>query len=74
MATAIPGEPPIPQWNDSGFDDAEKVLRWRYHEFRLMQFDRTDARLLADSEADLHLMADLLGASCPPEIAVDILT
>ena len=65
---------PVPQWNDHGFDDADKVLRWRYHEFREMQFDKTDARLLADSIADLHRMAELLGASCPPQIAIEILT
>ena len=64
----------LPQWNDHGLDDVDKVLRWRYHEFRLMKFDKTDARLLADSIADLHRMAELLSASCPPQTAIEILT
>jgi len=63
----------MPQWNDYGFDEPERIVRWRYHEFRLMEFDKTDARILADSAVDLHRMAELLAADCPPALAIEIL-
>jgi hypothetical protein len=50
----------------------EQVLRWRYEEIRKLGMSRLDARLLADSEADLNLLRRLAAAGCPAATAVRI--
>ena len=49
--------------------EAERVERWRYEEFRRMRFDEHDSELLRDSAADLHYVAELIGAGCPTHLA-----
>jgi hypothetical protein len=62
---------------DSGADalDSEQqlVTRWRREQFGSLGFDPMDARLLADSAADLGQARRLRRAGCPLELAFRIL-
>ena len=50
------------------------VLRWRREEFSRLGFDPVDARLLAESPADLGQARSICGAGCPLHVAYRILT
>ena len=54
-----------PQWQDRPADEFERVLRWRYSQFRELGFSCAESRLLADSEAELQHARDLRKAGCP---------
>lgn len=49
------------------------VLLWRFDQFDRLGFDFPDARLLAESTADLGLARRLHGNGCTPEVAFRIL-
>jgi len=48
------------------------LFRWRYLGFRELGFTRVEARLLADSGADLHAAQDLKTAGCPLALIEEI--
>lgn len=66
----------LPQWDDddSHLPEPERVFRHRYLRFRELGFTRVEARLLADSPADLHLAEDLKEAGCPLLLIEEIVT
>ena len=49
------------------------VLLWRQEQFELLGFDSVDARLLAESSADLGDARRLRRAGCPVALAFRIL-
>ena len=50
----------------------QRVLRWRYDQFRHLGFGEEDAWLLVDSGADLQQTRALIGAGCPLHLALRI--
>jgi hypothetical protein len=50
----------------------QRVVSWRFDQFRLLGFGVDDAWLLVDSGADLQLARSLIGAGCPLHLAVHI--
>lgn len=50
----------------------QRVLRWRFDQFRLLGFGEEDAWMLVDSGADLQLVRSLVGAGCPLHLALRI--
>ena len=53
--------------------EAALVLSWRYRVLREAGYDRDDAFILARTEVDVHVAADLLARGCPPRTALEIL-
>jgi hypothetical protein len=53
--------------------EQEVVRRWRREQFVSLGFDTDDARLLADSAADLGQARRLRRTGCPLELAFRIL-
>lgn len=49
-----------------------RVRRWRCYQFARLGFDVAEARLLADSAADLALARSLIGHGCPKDTAFAI--
>jgi hypothetical protein len=49
------------------------VTRWRLEQFSFLGFEFVEARLLADSGADLHCARKLVAAGCPLTLALRIL-
>jgi hypothetical protein len=50
----------------------QRVVGWRFEQFRLLGFGDEDAWLLVDSGADLQLARSLVGAGCPLHLALRI--
>jgi hypothetical protein len=50
----------------------QRVVSWRFDQFRLLGFSVDDAWLLVDSGADLQLARSLIGAGCPLHLALRI--
>ncbi len=50
----------------------QRVLLWRFDQFRLLGFGEEDAWMLVDSGAELHLVRSLVGAGCPLHLALRI--
>jgi hypothetical protein len=50
----------------------QRVVSWRFDQFRLLGFGDEDAWLLVDSGADLQLTRSLIGAGCPLHLALRI--
>ncbi len=50
----------------------QRVVGWRFDQFRLLGFAEEDAWLLVDSGADLQLTRSLVGAGCPLHLALRI--
>ena len=50
----------------------QRVVSWRFDQFRLLGFGVDDAWLLVDSGADLQLARSLIGAGCPLHLALRI--
>jgi hypothetical protein len=50
----------------------QRVVSWRFDQFRLLGFGVDDAWLLVDSGADLQLTRSLIGAGCPLHLALRI--
>jgi hypothetical protein len=52
----------------------QRVVRWRFDQFRDLGFGEEDAWMLVDSGADLQLTRSLVGAGCPLHLALRIAT
>jgi hypothetical protein len=52
----------------------QRVVGWRFDQFRLLGFGEEDSWLLVDSGADLQLTRSLIGAGCPLHLALRIVT
>ena len=50
----------------------QRVVRWRYDQFRLLGFGEEDAWMLVDSGADLQLTRTLVASGCPLHLALRI--
>lgn len=50
----------------------QRVLLWRFDQFRLLGFGEEDAWMLVDSGAELHLVRSLVSAGCPLHLALRI--
>lgn len=50
----------------------QRVVRWRFDQFRLLGFDDEDAWMLVDSGADLQQTRTLVGSGCPLHLALQI--
>jgi hypothetical protein len=50
----------------------QRVVGWRFEQFRLLGFGDEDCWLLVDSGADLQLTRSLVGAGCPLHLALRI--
>jgi len=60
-----------PQSFELSLED-QRVVGWRFDQFRLLGFGPEDAWLLVDSGADLQLTRSLIGAGCPLHLALRI--
>ena len=52
--------------------EAREVLKWRFRQIRSLGMNPVEARLLAETGADLGLLRRLVGNGCPPDLAVKI--
>ena len=50
----------------------QRVVGWRFDQFRQLGFGEEDSWLLVDSGADLQLARSLVGAGCPLHLALRI--
>jgi hypothetical protein len=50
----------------------QRVVSWRFDQFRLLGFSEEEAWLLVDSGADVQLARSLVGAGCPLHLALRI--
>jgi hypothetical protein len=50
----------------------QRVIGWRFDQFRMLGFGEEDAWMLVDSGADLQLTRSLVGAGCPLHLALRI--
>jgi hypothetical protein len=53
-------------------DEERRVLRWRFREIRRLGLSHVEARLLAETGADLGLLRQLVAAGCPPALVLKI--
>lgn len=51
----------------------QDVYAWRLDQFERMGFKLATARWLASTRIELRRMEKLIGAKCPPDLAIDIL-
>jgi hypothetical protein len=52
--------------------EEREVLKWRFRQIRSLGMNPVEARLLAETGADLGLLRRLVGNGCPPDLAVKI--
>ena len=50
----------------------QRVVGWRFDQFRLLGFEAEQAWVLVDSGADLQLTRSIVGAGCPLDLALRI--
>lgn len=50
----------------------QRVVRWRFDQFRHLGFGEEDAWMLVDSGADLQLTRTLIASGCPLHLALRI--
>jgi hypothetical protein len=50
----------------------QRVVGWRFEQFRSLGFGDDDSWTLADSDADVQLTRSLVGAGCPLHLALRI--
>ena len=50
----------------------QRVVGWRFEQFRSLGFDDDQSWMLADSDADVQLTRSLVGAGCPLHLALRI--
>ncbi len=53
-------------------EEERRVRDWRYRQIRALGYTRTDARALAESDAELALIRRLIANGCPPAVAFKI--
>jgi hypothetical protein len=54
-------------------DEPQRVILHRYREARLYGLTRLEARLWAESDADVSMLRLLRRSGCPPAVAAKIL-
>jgi hypothetical protein len=52
--------------------EERRVLRWRFQQIRRLGMSHIEARLLAESGADLALVRRLIANGCSPTLALKI--
>lgn len=52
--------------------EERRVLSWRFRQIRSLGFSHVDARMLAETGADLGLIRRLVGEGCPTPLALKI--
>jgi hypothetical protein len=62
----------LPPFTDELSSEDQRVVGWRYDQFRSLGFGDEDCWLLVDSGADLQLTRSLIGAGCPLHLALRI--
>ena len=62
----------LPPSTHDGSAEDQRVVGWRYDQFRLLGFGDEDCWLLVDSGADLQLTRSLVGSGCPLHLALRI--
>ena len=62
----------LPPFTDELSSEDQRVVGWRYDQFRSLGFGDEDSWLLVDSGADLQLTRSLVGAGCPLHLALRI--
>jgi hypothetical protein len=62
----------LPPFTDELSSEDQRVVGWRYDQFRSLGFEDEDCWLLVDSGADLQLTRSLIGAGCPLHLALRI--
>ena len=62
----------FPQPTHELASEDQRVVGWRYDQFRSLGFGDEDSWLLVDSGADLQLTRSLIGAGCPLHLALRI--
>ena len=50
----------------------QRVVGWRYDQFRMLGFSEEECWVLVESGADLQLTRSLIGAGCPLHLALRI--
>jgi hypothetical protein len=60
-----------PQTYELSLED-QRVVSWRFEQFRSLGFTDEDTWMLVDSGADLQLTRSLIGAGCPLHLALRI--
>ena len=53
-------------------EEERRVLRWRFREIRKLGLSHIEARLLAETGADVSLVRRLVANGCPPSLALKI--
>ena len=59
-------------FTDELSSEDQRVVGWRYDQFRSLGFGEEECWLLVDSGADLQLTRSLVGAGCPLHLALRI--
>ncbi|HJR95785.1 MAG TPA: hypothetical protein VJ807_10135 [Gaiellaceae bacterium] len=62
----------LPPFTDELSSEDQRVVGWRYDQFRSLGFGDEECWLLVDSGADLQLTRSLIGAGCPLHLALRI--
>ncbi|HYI74304.1 MAG TPA: hypothetical protein VEW90_03465 [Gaiellaceae bacterium] len=62
----------LPRPTEELSNEDQRVVGWRYDQFRSLGFGDEDSWLLVDSGADLQLTRSLIGAGCPLHLALRI--
>ena len=67
----MPASEQTPRHEELSLED-QRVLEWRFTQFKALGFGADDAWLLVDSGADLGFTRSLVGAGCPLHLALRI--
>jgi hypothetical protein len=62
----------FPPFTDELSSEDQRVVGWRYDQFRSLGFGDEECWLLVDSGADLQLTRSLIGSGCPLHLALRI--
>jgi hypothetical protein len=62
----------LPPFTHELSSEDQRVVGWRYDQFRSLGFGEEECWLLVDSGADLQLTRSLIGSGCPLHLALRI--
>ena len=62
----------LPPFTDELSSEDQRVVGWRYDQFRSLGFGDEECWLLVASGADLQLTRSLIGSGCPLHLALRI--